>query len=404
MSDAVAQNKSAYRWGFLSALAVFVLAGLTGASMRFGTIYGFPWGLQYTNVRHAHSHLMYFGWVTPALMALIAAQLPTVSERPLSSRFRWPIIVALVAGLLSFIPFLLFGYRPAIIAGRQLPLSVIMAGLNIAGWYLFIWHYWREMRGVPRNYPLQLWDGALVFLAFASLGGWGVAIVSRLPIEDPFYSLAFTHIFLDSFAFGWFTLAILGLAYTTNPAAAGSKLARYSINLVVIGMPVIFLLGMPLHVVLPLVRGLGALGGLLVAAGFLGHIVVLWPLAGRKWKVPLSFLGLTGIMLLANLVPSVAQWATIAGLRIPYLHWLLLGFVSLGLVTAAQECWGADEIPGWGWMAAAILILIFSLMPLTTLWPAALRGTWTRHFNAWASLGPALVGAGILITVWWRRA
>ena len=397
------KNESPYRWGFLSALAVFMLAGLTGALMRFGTIYGFPWELQFANVRHAHSHLMYFGWVTPAIMALIAARLPIVSERPLSSRFRWPIIFALIAGLLSYIPFLLYGYRSALIAGQRLPLSVITAGLNIAAWYLFIRQYWREMRGVPRNYPLQLFDSALIFLFYASLGGWGVAVVTRLNIEDPFWSLAFTHIFLDTFAFGWFALAVLGLTYTANPTAAGSRAARVSINLVVIGMPVIFLLGMPLHVVPPLLRWLGALGGLLVAAGFLGHITVLWPLAGRKWKVPLSFLALTAIMLLANLIPAVSQWATIAGLRIPYLHWLLLGFVSLGLLTAAQECWGDDKIPGWGWMAAAIIILIVSLMPLTTLWPAVLRGPWTRYANAWASLGPALVAAGILITVWLRR-
>ncbi len=398
-------NNTSYRWGWLSALAIFVLAGTTGALMRFGNIYGFPWGLQFANVRHAHSHLMYFGWVTPALMALIAAQLPAVSSRPLSEPrlrgdFRWPIIMALASGLLAFLPFLLYGYRPALVNGRQIPLSVIFAGFNIVAWYLFIWHYWRETRGAARNYPLQLWDGALVFLLFASLGGWGLAIVTRINIEDPFWSLAFTHIFLDTFAFGWFLLGLLGLIYTSNPAAAGSKLARSSINLVVIGMPVIFLLGMPQHVVPPGLRWLGAFGGLLVAAGLLGHIVVLWPLSGRKWKVPLFFLGLTAVTLLATLIPSAARWATIAGLRIPYLHWLLLGFVTLGLVSAAQEKWGEEAIPGRRWMTLAVILLIISLMPLTSLWPPFLRGIWTRHFNAWASLGPALVGAGMLIVVW----
>ena len=29
-------------------------------------------GLSLGNIRHAHSHLMYMGWVTPALMALVA--------------------------------------------------------------------------------------------------------------------------------------------------------------------------------------------------------------------------------------------------------------------------------------------------------------------------------------------
>jgi len=206
--------------------------------MRFGNIYGFPWELQFANLRHAHSHLMFFGWVTPALMALIAAMIPVVTGRPLSKRFRWPVIMALIFSLLTYVPFLLYGYRPAIIEGRQIPLSVIFAGLNIVAWYLFIWQYWQETRGELRNIPLQLWDSAVLFLVYASLGGWGLAIITRTGIEDPFWSLAFTHIFLDTFAFGWFILAILGLIYTAVPAAEGSTIAGYSINLVVIGMPV----------------------------------------------------------------------------------------------------------------------------------------------------------------------
>lgn len=396
-----------FRWAWLSALAIFVLAGATGALLRFGALYGFPWGLQFANVRHAHSHLMYFGWVTPALMALIAAQLPAVSDQPLFParlrRFRWPIILALLGGLLAYIPFLLYGYRPAFIGGYQVPLSVITAGFNILAWYLFIWRYWQELRGASRNYPLQLWDSALVFLVYASIGGWGLAITTRIGLEDPFWSLAFTHIFLDTFAFGWFLLAMLGLIYTSSPAAAGSKLARASINLVVIGMPLIFVLGMPPHVVPGGLHWLGALGGLLVAAGLLGHLRVLWPLAGQKWRVPFFFLALTAVMLLATLIPSIARWATIAGLRIPYLHWLLLGFVTLGLVCAAQERWGEAAVPGRRWMTLAVILLIISLMPLTSLWPPFLRGTWTRHLNAWASLGPAVAGLAILITVWRRK-
>jgi hypothetical protein len=372
--------------------------------MRFGNIYGFPWGLQFANVRHAHSHLMYFGWVTPALMALIAAHIPVVSSRPMSKRFRWPIIMALIFSLLAYVPFLLYGYRPAIIDGRNIPLSVIFAGLNILAWYLFIWIYWQETRGAVRNYPLQLWDSALVFLVYATLGGWGLAIITRIGSEDPFWSLAFTHIFLDTFAFGWFVLALLGLIYAAVPAAAGSTMARYSINLVVIGMPVIFLLGMPQHVVPPPLRWLGALGGLLVATGLLGHIVVLWPLSLARFKVPLFFLGLTAVTLLATLSPAAARWATIAGLRIPYLHWLLLGFVTLALLSVGQGEGNREAVPGRRWMNFAVILLLISLMPLTSLWPPFLRGVWTRHFNAWASIGPAVVGAGILITVWLRRS
>jgi hypothetical protein len=395
-----------YKRGWFAALGVFVLAGLTGAFMRFGLLYGFPWGLQFANVRHAHSHVMYFGWVTPALMALIAAQLPAVTDRAMSKRFRWPIVMAIVGGLLAYVPFLLYGYAPANWGGRQIPLSVVTAGFNVIGWYWFVWVYWQETRGVARNYPLQLWDGALVFLVFASFGAWGLAVITRLDVQDPFWSLAMTHIFLDTFSYGWFLLGVLGVAYVTRPYLAGNQLARWSINLVVIGMPVVFLLGMPLHVVPAAVRWLGALGALVVAVGLLGHVWVLWGTTvnsqqstandqletdnWKRWRLPLVFLGLTAVTLAATGVPAVARWAAVSGVRVLHLHWMLLGFVTLGLVTGAQEKWGRTVVVGWRWMAVTIVILIVSLVPLTTLWPAALRGEWTRYFAAAAALGPAI--------------
>jgi hypothetical protein len=153
---------------------------------------------------------------------------------------------------------------------------------------------------------------------------------------------------------------------------------------------------MPQHVVPPALYWLGALGGLLLAAGLLAHVAVLWPLAGRRWQLALFFLALVAVTMIGTLWPDVARWATIAGLRIPYLHWLLLGFVTLGLVTAAAELWGDTAVPLWSWLAAAILLLILTLFPLTTLWPAALRGPWTRHAAAWAALGPPLVALAML--------
>ena len=394
---------SRYRRLWFAALVVFVLAGLTGAFMRYGLVAGFPWGLQFANVRHAHSHTMYFGWVTPALMALIAVRLPLVTERPLSERFIGPIIWSIAGGLLAYVPFLLYGYRPAIIAGVQIPLSVITAGFNVAGWYWFVWLYRQETRGAARNYPLQLWDGALAFLVFATLGAWGLAIVTRLDVQDPFWSLAMTHIFLDTFSYGWFILGVLGVAYVTRPYLAGNQAARWSINLVVMGMPVLFLLGMPLHVVPPAVRWLGALGGLLIAVGLLGHIWVLWPVTEdrtgnwKRWRLPLIFLGLTAVILAVTGLPAAARWAVVSGVRVLYLHWLLLGFVTLGLVTAAQEAWGRTAVAGWRWMAAAVVILILSLIPLTSLWPVALRGDWTRTFAFAAALGPAVAALIMMI-------
>src|SRR5690606_19677098 len=56
-----------------AALACFVIAGASGALLRFGFLYGLPRGIDASHLRHAHSHFMYFSWATPAIAALMIA-------------------------------------------------------------------------------------------------------------------------------------------------------------------------------------------------------------------------------------------------------------------------------------------------------------------------------------------
>ena len=98
---------------WLAALGCFVIAGVTGSLLRFGTLYGLPADLHLVNVRHAHSHLMYFGWATPALMGLISGWLPKATGSPLSSRVRWVMTATILAALLAYLMFMPYGYQPA---------------------------------------------------------------------------------------------------------------------------------------------------------------------------------------------------------------------------------------------------------------------------------------------------
>lgn len=388
-----------FRRHFLAAVAAFALAGATGAFLRFGAIYGMA-GLNYLNVRHAHSHLMYFGWVTPALMALIAAHLPRLTGRALSPWFGRVIALTIGLGLLAYVPFLLFGYSPAAVGGAELPLSVMAAALNVLAWYAFAWLYRRQARGAPPTRPLALWNAAVAFLLLATVGVIGLPVMVALGIQDALWSLIFTHIFLDLFSEGWFVLGGLGLAYAALPEAARHPWARRSGELLVAGLPVVFLLTLPTNLVPPLARAVGSAGGLLVVAGTLGNVVAL-ATAGRAgrlalqgaWVAPLAFLALKAATQLGLLVPAVARWAEIAQLRVPYLHWLLLGFTSLALFAAAEYAWRM-----WGrrWMTAVVVALLLTLMPLTALWPVALAGAWTRYAAAWATLGPVIVALGVL--------
>lgn len=391
------------RWAWPVALACFILAASTGSLLRFGMLTGYPAGLQMANIRHAHSHLMYFGWVTPALMALIAARLPEVTGRKRLPGFRWVLVAVFTTALLAYVPFLLYGYRPATFGEMSLPLSTVGAGLNVIAWYAFVILYVLNTRGAHRNHPLRLWDAALGFLVLSSLGAWAIALVSRLELQDPFWAMAATHLFLDLFADGWFLMALLGLVFVAQPAAARRRSAGWGETLLVIGLPLSFLLNLPGSAMPGAVRVLAGIAGVAAAIGIFASLVALlpaiWRRGNRAWLLPLSFLALKAGAMFIIAFPEGARWAGRMALRISYLHWLLLGFVSLGLMAAAADRWGRQVVPARRWFALSVLLLLASLLPLTPLWPSAWRGAWALTAASWATLGPVIVASIMLIGI-----
>lgn len=419
---------SDYRWLFLASLACFILAGSTGALFRFGLIYGLPqWGLpqgglpqgghpqgmplQLGNVRHAHSHLMYFAWVTPALMALMGSWLPRIGEGIGGTRegiggtrkggMGWLIGATIGLGLLAYPPFLLYGYTVAQIGTVRLPLSMIAASLNALTWYVFAGLYVRMTWGITRSHVLRLWDAAVGFLILASFGAAGRGILVALKVTDPFWEAATVHLFLDLFSDGWFMLALLGMLYAARQAQ-GSALPAiattpWATRLIITGLPVTFLLGTQVSLVPPPARLVAGIGGILVAVGLLLHIRALWPTVAAIWRLPLAFLALKAMAELIISLPGLAEWAERMAFRIPYLHWLLLGFVTLGLIAAAADRWGIRFVRHYRWMMAAILLLQLSLIPLTGLWPIAWRGRWLLVLAAWSALAPVVAATGLLI-------
>jgi hypothetical protein len=240
-------------------------------------------------------------------------------------------------------------------------------------------------------------------MMLASLGAWGVAVVSRLGIEDPFWSVALTHMFLDLFSEGWMVLAVLGLAHAALAgdllSASQKRRSRWGENLIVMGLPLVFLLAMPVDLVPDGLRLIASLGGLLVAAGLLVSVWALWPAVAPSWtgwRVPLVLLTLKTLLSLGMIIPAAALWAQRNGLRVLYLHTLLLGFVTLGLVVAAREVWGRLAVRGQSWLVASVLFTLATLLPLTGLWPESLAGRWVLQLAAWASLGPVIAVAGML--------
>lgn len=387
-------------WAWRAALAVFALAGATGALFRLAMATGETFGLDPTNVRHAHSHLMYFGWATPALFALVARRVSGLGGRPMP-RAGLVVGVTFALALLAYPPFLLFGYAPAEVGGARLPLSVMAAGLNVLAWYGFVAVYVRARREAPPSPAMRLLDLALFFLVLATLGAWGLPVLQATGAGGPALKTALTHLFLDAFSEGWFVFGVLGLAAAEvgDPARGASssrdgmrgQALRWATALAAAGVPFTFALGMPASLVPPTFGALARVGGVAVGIGLLVAASVLTPRVRGLWRLALGLLGLKALGQLG--VAVGVGWASVPAFRILYLHLMLLGFVTLGLVAAARGVWGEGAARGRHALAAAVGLLLLSLVPLTPLWPSAWGGAWVPWAVAACALGPVLVAA-----------
>lgn len=389
------------------AVAALALAAWTGVLMRFGMVYGFPtWAQNFGAVRHAHSHLMYFGWVTLALFALIWSDLPRHTGRSLPRGVG--VQMALTAGMafLSYPAFWSNGYGLTTIGGARLPLGSMAATFNGLTWFIFVALYVRATRGLTvRPRAVQLWDWALALLLLAALGAVGLVALVVTRAEQPFLQQLFLHLFLDLFAVGWFGLALLGVVWSHVGAPSQGWLPTFSLALL---LTPTFLLGVA-PALLPTALFWVAACANAGAALLLGvHGVHLWrrraALPALSWLAG-SGLGLVLATALLLLWPGVWQGAAGGQLRIFYLHLLLLMWVSTALLGLLEARWlPGSRLARWSnWMwATGVLVMIAALLGLGLAPQLGLSQTPWLLAAAWGSLAVA-AGASLLWLVWVRR-
>ena len=382
------------RPALLLALLCFVLAALTGTLLRYGLLHGFPFDLHFVNVRHAHSHLMYFGWVTPALFVLIAAAVQRATDRPSRRGFGAAIWLTLACAVIAYPPFFLSGYNLTQIGELHLPLSMIAASLNVLAWYAFVGVYLSHRVRLKGNLPLLCFDASLFLLVLSSLGAWGLAAAAFAPFASPDLMSLLVSFFLDLFSSGWFALALLGLLYGALPAASHGGAARIGLVLIVAG-----LLASAFGELLAVPAPVAAIGAAVAGVGLLTSAAVLGAAAVRQRAGALTFLALLlaflGAVELARASPVVDRLMQLWGLEVFLLHGYLLGFVTLGLVALALRTFAPKGQASLWWMAAGAVLVLVSLVPLTALWPPAWRGRWALEFALWASVAPIVTAGAV---------
>ena len=400
------ENTYEIRYGLavrIGVVVAFTIAAATGAFFRFGPAYGISVGLDLTNVRHAHTHLMHFAWVTPALFLLINVRLSQWTERPTPGLSVLSTVAALVLGLVSYLPFLIVGYAPLDLGFAFMPPSVVIAGLNMLAWYGYVVGYRQHTKGIDRPLFISLFDAALLFLVLSTIGAWGISIITPLRLEGILWPTAMTHLFLDYFSEGWLLFGVMGLAAYGIPIPANKqKMVTAALWMLIAGTAVSFLLGMPKSLISAPAQLLARLGGSMMAMGLFAFLLIFWRSATGAWRAPLSFLAIKAVGLFIVSVTPMIWWYELFGERILYIHANLLGFVSLGIFAAFATVWPQSDTGARLWMNRAVMLVVLSLVPLTSFWPSALRGPWMIYAVAWVALGPVIAGVFILFAA--RRA
>lgn len=361
-----------------------------------------PWNLNLAFLRHAHSHLMFFGWATPAPMIYIGRHLQKQARQP-QGLIRLAIGLMLLLGLASYPFFLFYGYRPVPIGSLHLPLAAILSGLVMLTWYLFIYAYIRQRQNLPARLSTSCFDTALILLFLGSLGAWGVSVVQALDLQNPFWGKGLTHLFLIAFTEGWVVLSILGIYYSIYDVKVSGLREKVLLLPLLLGVPLLFPFGMSTSLLSVTLLTAARLGGLVVGLTLLYHGWIIWETKNNMnppsfiWMFPfVLFLIKTGMQLGASALPS-DLWVGQHGLRVLYIHIVLLGFATPAFLISYR-----DSTAYHGWQRCGIEFsigfLFVTLLPLTPAWPAALSGHWIFYMLCVGAAFPSLAMLPLLFS------
>lgn len=341
-----------------------VLVAFLGVIMRYKIVFALPFVNQ-KYLLHAHSHFAFSGWVTQALMTLIIAYLSELAKKDAFPAYRRLLSANLITayGMLFSFPFQGYG-----------AISITFSTLSIIVFWLFSIACWRDLNRYGRlAIPTPWLKAALAFGCISALGVFGLSYLMVQKINYQHGYLAAVYFFLHFQYNGWFFFTCMGLFIDKiKKLVPGRKIHRRVFLLFFLScIPAYFLsaLWLPIPgwlywlVVISAAGQLTGWGILLAAIWKARNTLTQFFTLSIRWLLVLSAIALTVklILQLGSTLPSLSQLAY--GFRpivIAYLHLVLLGVISVYLLTGFLDAWGnyIDTRFSWGiWLFVFGIIL-----------------------------------------------
>ncbi|MBL7699071.1 MAG: hypothetical protein JNK79_12980 [Chitinophagaceae bacterium] len=299
----------------------FFVVTVSGLLLR-GIPLGINVPLTYGNILHGHSHFAFGGWVTPGLIWLIMKAFPELTHRVAYAHWRNMLIMLLLSAYGMLISFPLQGYAAV---------SITFSTLSIAATFYFAVMLLRASRGI-HEISINFLRAGLLFLMLSSLGPFALgAIVASGNAASPVYFNSI-YFYLHFQYNGWFTFAILAVAY--RKFILQTNAGRAAFILLFTGCILSLLLSFTWNQPGLVVNIIGGGGAAMQLAGVL---YLIYDLSKNRttinitWleKIALSAFGLKILLQLSSAFPVVAAVAYLhRNYIIAYLHLVMLGFVT----------------------------------------------------------------------------
>lgn len=314
----------------LAPFAFYCLAIALGLALR--VFFVRPFALfDFGHAVHAHSHTLYFGWVGLGICALAFARIGRESRTLLGA------LAAVSAA--TFVAFLEGGYA--------LP-GIVVSTCALLVWATAVVAFLRGARG-QGGVDVAFLRAGMAYAGLASLGAWARVAILAARVSDPLPGKLAVFAFLHDFAW-FFVLAIFGLVAWLAPHL-GTRLDERLLRLQLwLTVPFAWLT-FPLGVAGGNTGALGAVARTATVALAVPAALGCWNLwtaartargGGRAalrwlafWFAAQAAMELAGALGLADAAVASRH------LAILYLHALLVGFVSFGLVLALLVRLGA---------------------------------------------------------------
>ncbi len=325
------------KWLLVALLNLLVAASL-GSLLRFAFVEELAW-MKYRYVLHGHSHVALLGWIYLALYTLLIRSFlpPDRANHPKYNRLFWLTQLSVI-GMMGAFPWQGYG-----------AISIAFSMAHVLCSYVFLYWFWRDLAGRACFSHLLL-RSALVFYFLSTLGVWAVVPMIIGSLKGSVWYYMGVQFYLHFQFNGWAIFASLALFFRwleERGQVFSPSIVRPFYGLLIISCLLTYALAVAWsqpYLIVFVVNGLGVM----LQLGALFFLVRLLHSARSQVGALLSSRG--GLLLQiafysfvfkiliqsAVVIPFVARAAyTIRNYVIGFIHLLLLGAVTLGLVAFA---------------------------------------------------------------------